>query len=67
MWLFHESEGFRGPYLVADCANRIERHDLAMKRKRIIAEVDYNTAKRWGVLLYGPQSINIAMITVNNE
>ena len=61
-WLCHQSEGCKGPYLVADCANRIERHDKVMERKNIVVEVGFNTATRWGVVGLGPQDINVAVI-----
>jgi len=34
-----------------------------MKEKGIICEVDFQTAKRWGVLGMGPQYINVAMVS----
>ncbi len=64
VWMCHESEGCKGPYLVADCANRIEGHDKVMKRQGIIVEADYNTAARWQVLGYGPESIDVIVIGV---
>ena len=63
VWLFHESEGWRGPYLVADCANHIENHHVRMRKRGIICEVDFQTAKRWGILGMGPQHIDVAMVS----
>lgn len=62
LYICHHSEGCKGPYLIADCANKIEGHDKAMQRKNIIAEVDYNTAIRWKVTKLGPNSINVVVI-----
>ena len=64
VWIFHESEGVRGPYLVADCANKLEGHDRVMERKGIVVEVDFNTATRWGVVGFGPEFINVVVIGV---
>jgi len=66
VWLFHESEGWRGPYLVADCACQINGDKQRMVRRGIVAEVDFQTAKRWGVLGYGPQQINVAIMRLND-
>jgi hypothetical protein len=63
VWLWHESEGLSGPYLVADCANQIEGHNERMMQRDIIVEVDHNTATRWGVLGLGPEDIQIAIIS----
>lgn len=62
VWLWHESEGWRGPYLVADCCNELEGHCAAMQRKNIVVEVGHNTAQRWGVLGLGPQQIYVALV-----
>jgi len=59
VWLWHEEE-LAGPYWVADCR---AASDIALAgRKGIIVEVDYNTAKRWGTIGYGPSFINVAVI-----
>lgn len=61
VWLWHEDPPeLAGPYWVVDC--RAEQDVLAAKIKDIIVEVDYNTAKRWGVIGYGPSYINVAVI-----
>lgn len=62
--LWHESEGWAYPYLVSDCANRLEGHDEMMEKKGIVVEIDYNTAARWQVLGYGPQDIDVMVISV---
>jgi len=62
VWICHESEGCKGPYLVGDCANRIESHDKVMERKNIIVETDYNTAVRWGVVGLGPELIDVMVM-----
>lgn len=62
VWLWHGSEGWRGPYLVSDCCNELEGHCRVMLRKGIIVEVDHNTAARWGVLGHGPESIHVVLI-----
>ncbi|MGD8501401.1 MAG: hypothetical protein PVJ86_12185 [Phycisphaerales bacterium] len=62
VWLYHESEGLKGPYLVADCCNELEGHCQAMQRKGIVVEVDHNTARRWGVLGLGPKCNYVAVI-----
>ncbi len=64
LWMCHESEGCRGPYLISDCANQIESHDKVMEKKGIVVEIDYNTAVRWQVLGLGPQDINVVVIGV---
>ena len=64
VWIYHKSEGVQGPYLVADCANQIEEHDKAMKKRGIIVEVDFNTATRWGVVGFGPEYIDVVIIGV---
>ena len=51
--LWHKSEGWRCPYLVADCANRLEGHDERMRRLGIVCDIDYATAARWRVLGHG--------------
>lgn len=33
-----------------------------MRRKNIICDVGFNTAWRWGVLLLGPQDIDVAIV-----
>ena len=62
VWIYHESEGIQGPYLIADCANKLEGHDKKMRRKSIIVEVDFNTATRWGVIGLGPEYIDVGVI-----
>ena len=62
VWICHESEGCKGPYLVADCANQLENHDKVMERKNIVVEVDFNTATRWGIIGLGPQDIDVTVI-----
>lgn len=62
LWLFHESEGWRGPYLVSDCANHVRGHHLEMKRHGIVVEVDYATAVRWGVIGKGPLDIPVTVV-----
>lgn len=64
LWIYHESEGVQGPYLVADYANQIEGHDKVMRRKGIIVEVDFNTATRWGVIGLSPEYIDVAIIKI---
>lgn len=61
--LWHELEGWTFPYLVSDCANKLEKHDLELERKGIIVEIDHNTAARWQVLGLGPQDINVGVIS----
>lgn len=63
LWICHESEGCQGPYLTADCANRIENHHKVMKRKNIVVETDYAAAARWGVVGFGPQDIDVIVIS----
>ena len=60
--IWHQPDGWCGPYLVADCANRLEGHDEQMRRKGIVVEVDYNTATRWGVIGFGPEYIDVVVI-----
>lgn len=59
--IWHESEGWN-LYMIADCANQIEGHDEQMRRKGIVVEVGYNTAVRWGVIGFGPEHIDVAVI-----
>lgn len=58
--IWHASEGW-GRYLVSDCANRVNGDAERMKRKGILVEVDFLTAKRWGVLGWGPRFIHVAV------
>lgn len=61
VWLWHEDPPeLAGPYWVVDC--RAEQDAAVAKKKNIIIEVDYNTAKRWGIIGYGPSFINVAVI-----
>lgn len=61
VWLWHEDPlELAGPYWVVDC--RAEQDVLAAEVKGIVVEVDYNTAKRWGVVGFGPSYINVAVI-----
>ena len=66
MWLYHESEGLRGPYLVSDCCNEIDGHCDRMHKRGIVVEVDWNTAQRWGVLRLGPQYIPVAIVRLDD-
>jgi len=66
VWLYHESEGLRGPYLVSDCCCEVAGHCDQMRKRGIVVEVDFNTASRWGVLRYGPQQINVAIMRLND-
>lgn len=61
-WLYWENGDFEGPFLVADCCNTISGDCKRMKRRRIIAEVDYNTAKRRSILDYGPEHNRVILI-----
>jgi len=63
LWICHESEGCKGPYLVADCANSLRGHDERMQRRGIVVEIDWNTAARWGVIGRGPKDINVMVIS----
>jgi len=67
VWLYHASEGWAGPYLVADCCNRIAGDCKRMRRRGIIVEVGHNTARRWGVLGLGPQHIDVGMVWILPE
>ena len=67
VWMCHESEGCRGPYLVSDCANQLEGHDKMMEKMGIVVEIDYNTAARWQVLGYGPRDIDVMVISVKSN
>ena len=61
VWLWHEDPPeLAGPYLVADC--RAAQDVAAAQLRGIIVEVGHNTAKRWGVVGYGPSYINVAVI-----
>ena len=51
--LWHESEGWTFPYLIADCANVLENHDKRMERLDIIIDVDFNTVTRWRKVGWG--------------
>lgn len=51
--LWHKSEGWAGPYLIADVCNQVEGHCKRMKRLGLVADVDWNTAARWGVIGHG--------------
>jgi len=66
VWLYHASEGLRGPYLVADCCNQMEGHCARMHKRGIVAEVDWNTARRWQVLRVGPQYIHVAIVRLDD-
>ncbi len=66
MWLYHESEGLRGPYLVADCCCEIAGDCDRMHRRNIVVEVDFNTAKRWDVLRMGPQYIDVTIVRLDD-
>ena len=61
--LWHGSEGWTFPYLVSDCANKLEKHDLELERKGIVVEVDFNTAARWQVLGLGPEFIDVIVVS----
>lgn len=61
MLLCYPGDGCRN-YLVADCCNELEGHCEIMRYKRIVAEVDFNTARRWQVVGYGPRDIYVAVI-----
>lgn len=63
--VWHETEGLKGPYLIADCANRLEGHDRDMRRRGIIIEVDYNTAMRWGTVGLSPEDVWAVVIEWN--
>jgi hypothetical protein len=61
VWLWHEDPSeLAGPYWVVDC--RAPQDVADAKRKGIIVEVDYDTAKRWNVIGYGPSFINVVVI-----
>lgn len=62
IWLFYEGEGWSGPYLIADCANKTEKHDVEMRKRDIVVEIDNNTARRWGVLGLGPADIPVVVV-----
>jgi hypothetical protein len=38
-----------------------------MRRRGIIVEVGHNTARRWGVLGFGPQHIDVGMVWILPE
>ncbi len=38
-------DGYEGPFLVVDCANAA--HLEKLKERRLVAEVDWQTAQRW--------------------
>lgn len=61
VWIWHEGE-FAGPYWVADCCVRDNGDCERMRKKSIVAEVDYWTANRWKKIGFGPKSINIAVV-----
>ena len=64
VWLWHESPPeLAGPYWVVDC--RAPQDVAEADRKGIVVEVDYNTATRWGIVGFGPQYINAAVIRSN--
>lgn len=71
VWLWHEAAlstalpELAGPYWVVDC--RAEQDVTAAERKNIVVEVDYNTARRWGVVGFGPSFINVAVIRVKKK
>jgi len=63
VWICHESEGCKGPYLVADCANSADGDAERMRRRGIVAEVGWNTARRWGTVNKSPQDVYVAVIS----
>lgn len=67
VWLWHGSEGWAGPYLVSDCCDEVKGHCDAMHHKGIVAEVGYNTAKRWGVWGLGPEHINVIVARADDR
>jgi hypothetical protein len=36
-----------------------------MHKRRIVVEVDFNTARRWQVLRMGPQHIRVVIVRLN--
>lgn len=38
-------DGYEGPFLIVDCANAA--HLEKLKERRLVAEVDWQTAQRW--------------------
>lgn len=67
LWLWHESEGWMGPYLVSDCCDEVAGHCHAMRRKGIVIEVDYNTAMRWDVWGLGPEHIDVMVAKIDDR
>jgi hypothetical protein len=59
--------GCQGPFIVADCANRVNGDAQRMERKGIIVEVDYYTAQAWDVLGRGPDGIEVVVIGRSND
>lgn len=59
--------GCQGPFMVADCANRVNGDAQRMARRGIVVEVDHSTAARWGVLGKGPDGIEVVVIGRSND
>lgn len=38
-----------------------------MKKRGIVVEVDFNTAKRWGVVGLGPEYINVGVMRIGDD
>ena len=47
VWLQRPGRAAEGPFLVVDCA--AAQHRAALRRRGLIAEVDFETAQRWGM------------------
>jgi hypothetical protein len=58
--------GCQGPFIVADCANRLNGDAQRMEENKIVVEVDYETALDWDVLGRGPEGIEVVVIRRDN-
>jgi hypothetical protein len=58
--VWHHSVGWQRCW-VTDCCCTIAGDCERMRKRHILIEVDYRTARRWGVLKYGPTSIIVAV------
>jgi hypothetical protein len=58
--VWHHSVGWQRCW-VTDCCCAIAGDCDRMRKRHILVEVDYRTARRWGVLKYGPTSIIVAV------
>jgi hypothetical protein len=57
VWIARPGQRSEGPFLVVDCGKK--EHREGQRRRGLVAEVDFETARRWG--MRGPVVVRVSI------